>query len=353
MISLSKEYYGLVIGRVLSGLGFGSTYLSFIMYGSEISSPKVRTQLIYLLHFFFTAGIAFFSFWNVDYEADNILTGAFGVSFSLLSAVLGFFTLQPSHIQLLYNNSDAAALQKFQYFQRDHKHNPQLEVSEMKLFLNEEGRRSMNLFSKHNLMCLFLVIMAKIGYLAIWNSTHILIRFYYMQFDFGEYSEYSALSMVGVRLVGSVIGFLILDRNSRKIQFSVSAIAAASLLFVSGIFLQLYTRNYILYIPLTIVFLPLEFFVGVGISHLSDLLKAEIFPLREKRDSIAISIVFEEIIQMTFIFISFNLVITPFILSIMPFVFGSFTLLAGVAILLLLKESKYQNLRVTSNLYER
>ena len=59
MVSLSKEYYGLVIGRVLSGLGFGSTYLSFIMYGSEIASPKARTQLIYFLHFFFTVGIAF------------------------------------------------------------------------------------------------------------------------------------------------------------------------------------------------------------------------------------------------------------------------------------------------------
>lgn len=60
MVSLSGEYYGILIGRLLSGLGFGSTYLSFIMYGSEISSPKVRAQLIYLLHFFFTVGIVFF-----------------------------------------------------------------------------------------------------------------------------------------------------------------------------------------------------------------------------------------------------------------------------------------------------
>lgn len=353
MISLSEEYYGLVIGRVLSGLGFGSTYLSFIMYGSEISSPKVRAQLIYLLHFFFTAGIAFYSLWHVDDDAVNIITGTIGLSFSLLSAFLGYFRIQPSHIQLLYNNSDAAALQKFQHFQRDHKHNPHMEVNEMKLFLNEEGKRSLNLFSKHNMMCLFLVIMAKVGYLAIWNSTHVLIRSLFLSFDFEGYMQYSYLSMVAVRLVGSAVGFFILDRISRKLQFAISAFAAAALMFAFGIILQLYTKHYVLYIPPTVVLLPLEFFVGLGISHLSDLLKSEIFPLREKRDSIAISIVFEEIIQITFIIISFNSVITPFTLNVVPFIFGFFTLLVGVATLLLLKESKYQNLRVTSNLYQR
>ncbi|CAO1419934.1 unnamed protein product [Diamesa hyperborea] len=353
MLSLSEEYYGLVIGRVFCGLGFGSTYLSFIMYGSEISSPKARAQLIYLLHFFFTVGIAFYSLWNVDDEAANIITGTIGLSFSLMATFLGYFRLHKSHIQLLYNNSDAAALQRFQHFQRDHKHNPQLEVNEMKLFLNEEGKRSLNLFSKHNLMCLFLVIMAKVGYLAIWNSTHILIRSLFLKIDFEEFNEWTTLSMATVRLVGSAVGFLILDRIRRKFQFAISAFAAAALMFGFGIILQLYTRHYVLYIPPTIVLLPLEFFVGVGISHLSDLLKAEIFPLREKRDSIAIAIVLEEIIQITFIIISFNSVITPLTLSLVPFIFGAFTLLAGAATLLLLKESKHQNLRVTSSLYQK
>ena len=280
-----------------------------------------------------------------------MLIGALGSVFSLTSAVLGYFRLQPSHIQLLYNNSDAAALQKFQFFQRDHKQNPHLEVNEMKLFLNEERRRSLNLFSKHNLFCLFLVIVAKVGYLAIWNSTHIIIRSLFLTFDFQQYNEWSAFSMVAARLVGSATGFLILDRITRKLQFAGSAIAAASLLFGFGIFIQFFTTTYS-YTPFTFVLLPLEFFVGLGISHLSDLLKAEIFPLREKRDSIAISIVFEEIIQISFIIFTFKGIITALVLQLLPFLFGSFTLIAGVAILLLLKESKHQNLRVTSNLYQ-
>lgn len=288
--------------------------------------------------------------WNVGDETVNQLIGAFGSVFGLVSAVLGYFRLQPSHIQLLYINSDAAALQKFKFFQRDHKHNPHVEVNEMKLFLNEETKRSLDLLSKHNLICLFLVIMAKIGYLSIWNSTHILIRTLFFNLDFQEFSEWSSLAMAAARLVGSAIGFLILDRVSRKLQFAGSAIAAAILLFGFGIIIQFFTTVYS-YAPI-LVLLPLEFFVGIGISHLSDLLKSEIFPLCEKRDSIAISIIFEEIVQIAFIILSFKGIITTTVLRLLPFFFGSFTLIAGVAILLLLKESKHQNLRVTSTLYQ-
>lgn len=289
--------------------------------------------------------------WNVGDETVNQLIGAFGSVFGLVSAVLGYFRLQPSHIQLLYINSDAAALQKFQFFQRDHKHNPHVEVNEMKLFLNEETKRSLDLFNKHNLICLFLVIMAKIGYLSIWNSTHILIRTLFFDLDFQEFSEWSSLSMAAARLVGSAVGFFILDRVSKKLQFAGSAIAAAILLFGFGTIIQLFTSAYS-YAPPILVLLPMEFFVGIGISHLSDLLKSEIFPLREKRDSIAISIIFEEIVQIAFIILSFKAIITTAVLRLLPFFFGSFTLIAGVAILLLLKESKHQNLRVTSTLYQ-
>lgn len=289
--------------------------------------------------------------WNADDEAIHILIGAFAVTFSILSAVLGYFLLQPSHIQLLFINSDAEALQKFQYFQRDHKHNQHVEVNEMKLYLNEEKSRPWSLLRRHQLICLFLVLMAKVGYLAIWNSTHYLIRTLFLMYDFREYNEWSALSMVVARLVGSAIGFLVLDRITRKLQFTGAAFAAALLLFGFGIILQFFTNSN-MYIPTLFVLLPLEFFVGIGISHLSDLLKAEIFPLREKRDLIAISIVFEEIIQITFIIVTINSVISTFGLSLAPFYFGSFTLVAGIAILLLLKESKHQNLRLTSNLYK-
>lgn len=145
-------------------------------------------------------------------------------------------------------------------------------------------------------------------------------------------------------------GFVILDRVTKRLQFFISAVVISALLLVFGILLQVYQYLYI-WTPL-VFFLPLEFLLGMGLGPIADILKGELFALKEKPASIAFIMVLTEILHIVCILLLYTWYLsigsTPILLT---FVFSAITLACGFSVLLLLRDSRKQSLRLVASLY--
>lgn len=354
LIASPSHYATVLISRLVFGLGFGSSYIAAIIYGSEISSPNIRAHFLFLLHLFLTFGMFIFSLFtlSVNFYLVPRFIGSFTTAFVLLSAVVGYFKLKPSHIFLMQIDSKDA-LERFQYFDGDNKVNPHLECEALQNCIIEEKKRSFEFFGRHNISSLLIILFADIGYNSVFNALHNFLRAVLLSvyLSFGA-RNYSLMIMMVTRLCGSIVGFFILDRISKKLQYFIPALIISLLLFIFGI-LFFVQDNLRIWIPV-LFFIPLEFFVGVGLSPIGDILKGELFPLKEKPISIATTIFFNEAFQcISLIFLhtwifslgSFN------DMRVLPIIFGGLTLVCSIGVYLFLKDSRKESLRVVSNLY--
>lgn len=352
LISAPNSFAGILIARIIFGLGFGSSYIKSIIYSSEISSPHVRAQSTYLLHFFLTVGMFMFSLFSLqtNFRLTVQLMGGISIGLIALSAALGFFKLKSSHIFLMQNNSKDA-LERFEYFQQDSTDNPHVESETMQNYIIEEKKRRFDFFGRHNTSAMVVILLLSIGYLSVFNALHNFYRAIFLSVGLAtQATSFSEMVMMGTRLCGCVFGFFVLDRISKRLHYFIPAVTVSLLLFIFGIVLQVNQYIYI-WMPM-IFFIPLEFFLGVGFSPIADILKGELFPLKEKPVSITITIFFEELLHILCIILKntwiFSLGAVP---RSLPFIFGSITLVCGVAVMLLLRDSRKQPLRMVANLY--
>lgn len=278
------------------------------------------------------------------------LMGSLCTALSVVSIALGYFKLKSSHIFLMQKSSNDA-VERFQYFQRDNTDNTHVKNEAMQTYIIEEKKRRYDFVGRHQVSALVVIFISQIGYLAVFNALHNYYRAVLLFVGLtAEGVNYTQTLMMGVRLFGCIVGFFVLDRISKKIQYALSAIIISVLLLIFGTLLQIY-RNIYFWTPMVFL-IPLEFFLGVGLSPITDILKGELFPLKEKPVLIATTIFFEELLSiLCIIFLNtwiFSLGSAPKNLS---FVFGVTTLVCGVAIILLLKDSRKQNLETVANLY--
>lgn len=352
LVALPDSYSGVLVSRLIFGLGFGSSYAKFIIYGSEITSPKVRAQILFLLHFFLTFGMFLFSLFCLlkNFALIMRLKASISVALIVVSTALGYFKLKSSHIFMMQNNSKDA-LERFQYFQQDSTDNPHLESETMQTFIIEEKKRRYDFFGRHNISALVIILLVKVGYLSIFNSLHNFYRVVFLSVYLSTSStNYSTMILMATRLCGCAIGFFVLDRITKRLQYFIPAVVISILLFIFGILLLVYP-SFNIWTPM-IFFIPLEFLLGVGLSAIADILKGEIFPLKEKPVSIATTIAFGELIHILCIILLHTWITglgsTP---KSLPFVFGTITLVCSIGVVILLKDSRKQSLRLVSNLY--
>jgi hypothetical protein len=352
LIILPATYTGVVISRTLFGLGFGAAYITFIIYASEISSPKVRAHLMLSLHLFSTFGMFLFTVFclGTNLTLAFRITGSFTVALVLVSAALAHFTMKSSHIFMMQNNSKDA-LERFQFFQQDSTENPHVESETMLSYIIEEKKRRYDFLGRHNSTALVVVLLVKFGYLSIFNALHNFYRIVLLSafLTIGD-TNIAPMTMMGTRLCGCIAGFFLLDYITKRLQYFISAVVISFLLFIFGTLLVIYQSLYI-WTPM-LFFIPLEFSLGIGLSPIADILKGELFPLKEKPVSIATTIVFEELIHIICIILLYSWI---FSLGSVPrtltFIFGAITLVLGFGVLILLRDSRKQSLRLVANLY--
>lgn len=279
------------------------------------------------------------------------LTGAFSVTFNCLSTALGYFKLKSSHIFMMQNNSKDA-LERFEYFQRDSTENPHVESETMQNYIIDEKKRRYDFFGLHNLSALAVILLVKLGYVSVFNALHNFYRVVYLSaFLSVSDTNYSQMIMMGTRLCGCIIGgCFILDRITKRLQYFIPAVIISALLLIFGTLSVIY-QSLSIWTPM-LFFMPLEFAVGLGLSPIADILKGELFPLKEKPVSIATVIAFEEALHILCIILFYSWI--SYLGSVprsLPFVFGVITLVCGVGVLAFLKDSRKQSLRNVSNLY--
>lgn len=352
LIAIPDSFVGNVTARCVFGVGFGSSYITFIIYASEISSPKIRAQVILTLHLSLTLGMFLFSAFalTTNFAFVMRLKGSLSTALTLFSITLGHFKLKSSHIFLMQNNSKDA-LDRFQYFQQDSADNPHVESETMQSYIIEEKKRRFDFFGTQNISALLVILLVQLGYLSIFNAFHNFHRavFLSVYLTVGS-TDFSRLAMMGARLVGCMAGFVLLDRVTKRLQFFISAVVISALLLVFAILLQVYRYLYI-WTPL-LFFLPLEFLLGMGLSPMADILKGELFALKEKPASIAFIMVFTEILHIVTLLLLYTWYLsigsTPIV---PPFIFAATTLACGIGVLLLLHDSRQQSLRLVAGLY--
>ncbi|CRK89148.1 CLUMA_CG002909, isoform A [Clunio marinus] len=349
---LPDLYTSVVISRTIFGLGFGSSYITFIIYASEISSGKVRAQIIFLLHLSLTMGMLMLSIFclGTNFIVIMRVKGSFCIVLTLVSIGLGYFKLKSSHIHMMQNNSKDA-FERFLYFQQDNIENPHFESEAMLSYIIEEKKRRYEFFSQHNINTLAIVLLFKIGYLSIFNALHNVQRIVLMSaFLTISDTNFSQLIMMASRMLGCVVGFLFLDNLTKRLQFFISAIIIFLLLLIFSILLSIY-QSMSIWTPL-IFFIPLEFFVGFGLSPIGDILKGELFPLKEKPVSIATTIIFEEVVHILCIILLLSWIsYLGSVPTFMSFIFAFITLVSGFGVVVLLRDSRKQSLRLVANLY--
>ena len=305
-----------------------------------------------MLHFTLTLGMFLFSTFSLttNFRFVMLLKGALSTALTVFSISLGYFKLKSSHIFMMQNNSNDA-LERLQYFQQDSTDSCHVERETMQSYIIEEQKRRYDFFGFHNISALLVILLVQFGYLSVFNALHNFHRAVllsaYLTF---EGTDYSHLAMMGTRLCGSIIGLLVLDRITKRLQFFTPAIIISLLLCIFGILLFVY--QYLNIWSPMIFFLPLELLLGIGLSPIVDILKGELFPLKEKPVSIAVVIVVGETMHILSILLLYTWVqslgSTP---RILPFIFGAITLVCGIAVFLLLRDSRKQSLRLVANLY--
>lgn len=352
LIILPGSYTGVLLSRTFFGLGFGAAYITFIIYASEISSPKVRAHSILLLHLFLTLGMFLFTIFclGANLTLAFRITGSLTIALVAVSASMGHFTMKSSHIFMMQNNSKDA-LERFQFFQQDSTENPHVESETMLSYIIEEKKRRYDFFGRHNCSALVVVLLVKIGYLSIFNALHNFYRTVLLSafLTIGD-TNFAPMIMMGTRLCGCIAGFFLLNFITKRLQYFISAVIVSVLLFIFGILMVIYQSLYI-WTPL-LFFIPLEFSLGIGLSPIADILKGELFPLKEKPVSIATTIVLEEVIHIICIILLYSWI---FSLGSVPrtltFIFAAITLVFGLGVLILLRDSRKQSLRLVANLY--
>lgn len=342
-MSLPTNYYGVFGARLLAGFAFGCSYLTSLMYISEISSPAIRVQNLFLIHISITLGMLL----HACFTASGLflLTGSVSIVLTALSVPIGYFWMLPSPHYMMQNHS-RDTIERILYFSNEKTVTDKMHL-EADIVYNhviKENKRSFNFCSYHNTTSLAIVIFVKIGYLSTFNIVHNFLRSLFMRAFLLEFTEPIALAS---RLLGAIFGFFILDRISKKWHFAIPLFTIAAILIAFGCLLTFELVNYI-WTPLAFFF-PLEFLTGIGVGGMSEILKAEIFPFRERKASMAFSYFVEEIVHILSIITHYGYVFTlgsnP---SFWPFIFAPFAIISGIFVVLTLKDSRKESLKDVS-----
>lgn len=331
------NFYSILSVRIIAGIAFGLSYNSSLIYASEISTPAYRSTNLFSLQLSLTIGMflhALLLVFNLD-----VIVGVLQIVFALLSIMISLKFTKNSQIYELFNGRDGD--DSFQHFQNV------TNYADFKQFALNERKRSFNFFTRHNIQSFCVVLITTIGYISIFNAFHNYIRLIFMKNFLMKYSDVIALAG---RLVGATFLIFVIEKFHKKIQFSIPLILISVILSSYGgtfIFITFGRMIPVVY------FVIIEFLVGFGVSGLSDILKCELFPLKEKPVFVAVTGCVQELLHIAAIIVIYShglsLGSNPDFWS---FIFAAIAFVSGIVVILFLKDTRKMNLMETCEVYE-
>lgn len=335
-------YYTILTTRILTGFAFGSTYISSLFYISEISSKETRAQFVLFQHLCLTIGM----FLHAISDAFNAHYGmGIGlVMISCLSFPIGYYTMKESHVYLILNNNNES-LKRLKYFRNEKDDVLDLEHDALQSYLIEEERRKCNFFNRHNILTLLVIIMVQNSYIFVFNTLHNYLRLIFMKSFLMKWTETVALSS---RIIGTITSFFLLDCISKKLHFIIPSGIISIILVTFGALIIFFSH---IWLPL-IFFISAEFFLGLGMGGMNEILKSELFPIKERWMSISVTQFFEEGMQIISLVIlyswAFGLGSSP---TYWPFIFATLLIISSILIFFVLKDSRKEHLINACMLY--
>lgn len=335
-------YYTILTTRILIGFASGSNYISSLFYISEISSKEIRAQLVLFQHLCLTIGMFL-------HAISDAFDAQFGMGIGLvviscLSFPIGYYTMKESPVYLILNNNQDS-LKRLKYFCNEKDDVIDLEHDALQSYLIEEERRKCNFFGRHNILTLLVIIMIQSSYIIVFNALHNYLRLIFMKSFLMKWTETVALS---ARIIGTIASFSILDCVSKKLQFTIPSGVISIILVTFGVLIIFYSQ---IWLPL-IFFISVEFFLGLGMAGMNEILKSELFPIKERWMSISVAHFFEEGMQIISLVIlyswAFGLGSSP---TYWPFIFAAMLIVCSILIFFVLKDSRKEHLIDACMLY--
>jgi Sugar (and other) transporter len=289
-----------LMGRFLAGFGHGLAYLTTIVHGSEIVVKEIRGMLFAGLSLCIILGAATATSFNIVFEFDEF-TDSFGqilgiltLFYVVLAGLIGAFLTYESPVFLIQRNLDAKAKQVMMRLRNDtvETHEMLQDYQELKTMIAEDNELSMSIFQDGNLRPLLTLLVLRVLSVATFNFPLNFVRTTLLKPALGA-TVYVVIT--SVRSIAGMVTLFTADAFPRRYFFHVSGIGSAvSLSLVAILYTVDENMNYTL---MALVLLLFDAMAGFGIAQLADIYSAEAFPLTKKVNSLLLTTVAENVLQ--------------------------------------------------------
>lgn len=286
----------LILARYIAGIGQGLAFLPTIIHASEVSPSDFRGTTLGSISFYLVcSGVIGFAMidmliyiGSMDFFVDQVL-GIMTLCFGLISIVLNYFRCIESPVYHLQNNDTSSAISCLAKLNVDHPSSPNVasDLVHLQAFVDGQRRFSGSLRP-------FIRVVALRSVYAL--STLTVFNLFTNMFLVGELYQNTLLIAFLVRFFGEAIGIYSVDKAGRRILLLISfGGCVASFVVIGGLFLG--DVDYSIIVTGGAFSMVFNFFLGLGLSHISVIYMGESFAVDRKPFYIFVALFLENVIQ--------------------------------------------------------
>jgi hypothetical protein len=258
----------------------GINHLFFVNYAADITSPKNRGKIIFFLRISYCFGYFIISW--CDFKKAHYVVGALTIIFGAVAAYVGYKNIKRSAIFSLEVNDLGSAAKAIHYF-NENVEKVFVEVQDLRRIWLNFYSEPYKFFDRQNWKTVAIIFLTILSNVLISNQMFLNSRSSVVHKEFKM--QFSTSILLGCRMIGAVIGYFLLDLQSRRFWYTFSSLTISIVFIIAGIYLGY--KNIVPTIMIAVMYLFIEFLYGAGMMALPDILCAEILPHKEKRFSMA------------------------------------------------------------------
>lgn len=304
MILYPLLFYAIFLARFTAGFGHGLAYVTVVHHFGEICDQRVRGRVGTSLHLFllkggFISGPAIMEFLSLQNRMDpNRFLGMFSFGFSFVAILMTIVFYKESPVTLIESGRESDAIKTMILLRGETEETSEITKSfkELKAMVVQDKLSKSSIFEGGNLRPLTIVLLLRVAFVLSFN--HALKNFHiYITHNSKNFIDYSFVLNL-VHTLTTVAVMFTIDAGKRK-HFFLSSSATSVILGVFGSFRTTEYANSDLLV--FIMFVLFELFSAIGLGLTAHIYSTEAFPTVKKSASIAITSIFEFVLQIVFI----------------------------------------------------
>lgn len=300
MIAVPQFFWAIFSARLMAGIGHGLAYVIAVQHFGEICDEKVRGWIGTSLHFFLIKGgiismppiIRFFS--GEGRMDPNRFLGIFSLCLTCFAIFMTLRLHKESVLTSIRSGRDSDAIQTMILLRGEVEETPEIteNFNEMKTMVADEKISKSGVFAENNLRPLLIVLLLRVAFVLSFNYALKYIRVNMMNIAWVDI-------LVNVLHTVIIISVMITIDRGRRNFFLISSCGTSVVLIIFGSLRA--SVNNMSEITVVFMFTLFELFSAVGLGLTSHIYSTEIFATTKTAASIALTSVFEFIVQILFI----------------------------------------------------